>query len=126
MNSNDAPTAAAGVEPPAPPEWLTSEDPQVVWKGAMGSLDAALQGLSAGGDAATAAVVVPKVAAASAGFAFLDREGFAAVAGVIMAPLAEVTYALLRAVAEGSEQDIDAATLGVCCALDVDLADLKG
>ena len=126
MSSNDAPAAAGGVEPPAPPEWLTSEDPQVVWKGAMGSLDAALQGLSAGGDAATAAVVVPQVAAASAGFAFLDREGFAAVAGVIMAPLAEVTYALLRAVAEGSEKDIEAATLGVCCALDVDLADLKG
>lgn len=126
MSPPDAPPAAAGVEPPAPPAWLTSEDPQVVWKGAMGSLDAALQGLSAGGDAATAAVVVPQVAAASAGFAFLDREGFAAVAGVIMAPLAEVTYALLRAVAEGSEQDVEAATLGVCCALDVDLADLKG
>ena len=118
--------AATGDDTPPPPEWLTSEDPQVVWKGAMGSLDAALQGLSAGGEAATAAVVVPAVAAASAGFAFLDREGFAAVAGVIMAPLAEVTYALLRAVAEGSEQDIEAATLGVCCALDVDLADLKG
>ena len=126
MTVPGASPAAAGDDAPPPPEWLTSEDPQVVWKGAMGSLDAALQGLSAGGEAATAAVVVPAVAAASAGFAFLDREGFAAVAGVIMAPLAEVTYALLRAVAEGSEQDIEAATLGVCCALDVDLADLKG
>lgn len=111
-------------EEPSPPEWLSSEDPEVVWTGAMGSLDQALQGLSAGGELAAAGHIVPLAAAAAAGFAFLDREGFAAVGKVILAPLAEVTYALLRAVAEGTEQDVEAATLGVCCALDVDLADL--
>jgi hypothetical protein len=107
-----------------PPAWLSAEDPQVVFAGAMGSLDEALQGLAAGGDTAAAAYVVPRAAAASAGFAFLDREGFAAVGRVILAPLAEVTYALLRAVAEGGPDDVEAAVLGVCCALDVDLADL--
>lgn len=111
---------------PAPPTWLASEDPEVVWTGAMASLDEALQALAAGGEAAAADHVVPLAAAASAGFAFLDREGFAAVGKVILAPLAEVTYALLRAVAEGTEQDVEAAVLGVCCALDVDLADLTG
>ncbi len=120
----NATDAQGSDQPPPAPEWLASEDPQVVWQGAMGALDEALQGLHAGGEAAAASYVVPRAAAASAGFAFLDREGFAAVGRVILAPLAEVTYALLRAVAEGTEQDIEAATLGVCCALDVDLADL--
>ena len=111
---------------PAAPDWLSSDDPQVVWKGAMASLDEALVGLATHGETAAAGYVVPRTAAAAAGFAFLDREGFAAVGSVVMAPLAEVTYALLRAVAEGTEQDVEAATLGVCCALDVDLAGLQG
>lgn len=120
------PTAPAGdakdsADPgPAPPAWLASEDPQVVWRGAMDSLDEALVGLSSDGKHSVAAYVVPRTAAAAAGFAFLDREGFAAVGKVVMAPLAEVTYALLRAVAEGTRQDVEAAALGVCCALDVD------
>lgn len=120
-----APVVAPDPDAPDPPAWLTADDPEVVWTGALGSLDEALQGLAGGGATAAASYVVPRVAAAAAGFAFLDREGFAAVGKVIMAPLAEVTYALLRACAEGSEQDIDAATLGVCCALDVDLADMS-
>ncbi len=102
------------------PSWLASPDPEVVWGGAMGSLDEALQGLAAGGDTASSAYVVPRAAAASAGFAFLDREGFAAVGSIIMAPLAEVTYALLRAAAEGTPEDVEAAALGVCCVLGVD------
>ena len=102
------------------PDWLASDDPQVVWNGAMSSLDEALQGLAGGGKNAASVYVVPRAAAASAGFAFLDREGFAAVGGIIMAPLAEVTYALLRAAAEGTTEDVEAAALGVCCVLGVD------
>ena len=102
------------------PEWLTSENPQIVWDGALSSLDLALQGLAEGGEKASDDYVVPLTAAASAGFAFLDREGFAAVGPVIMAPLAEVTYALLRAAAEGTAADVESAALGVCCVLGVD------
>ena len=102
------------------PDWLTSDNPRVVWDGALGSLDAALQGLAAGGEQASPDRVVPLTAAASAGFAYLDREGFAAVGPVILAPLAEVTYALLRAAAAGTPDDVEAAALGVCCVLGVD------
>ena len=47
------------------PDWLTSDNPRVVWDGALGSLDAALPGLAAGGEQASPDRVVPLTAAAS-------------------------------------------------------------
>ena len=107
------------------PDWLASDDPQVVWKGAMCSLDEALVHLNAPTDHDLAGFVVPRAAASSAGFAFLDREGFASVGGVVMATLAEVTYALLRAAGDGTPEDVEAAALGLCCVLGVDAASLS-